>query len=885
MRTRLDPSRDELAEEIQWLATARHELVVFYFSGHAKLSTQGGAGLMLRGSEAARSHTLLAAQDVGQALALAEGCTIVLILDCCFAEDLASDIRSQLGWKPDGLICLLSSQTGMLTIQPATVAKEGEFLYSECNSIFTRSILLALAGLASASSDLDLVMTTRLAHFESIRLGANAPTLMSQGLSSHFAIPTVKGSAADATAPRRMMLYGAQLGQRAVGTAVKNVAVRGSLGALADEYSSWLAGARVSHHAFAQGPATFSLSSMAPEAFGEISLLRDLDRVGTLNYVASIRAGRIIASVGPEPAPQLLEAFDQHASVPKLEPGHVELAMRRISGAPLSRRVVDALDAICELSGDSLERGVTAGMAVSSFPDAQLGDADILRMNEEALSRIISDKVVAGVFEVLFTAPNIDLSVALLTDFLSEMKGVSKGEAADAVEQVRRAGWVTGQRSTVWMPPAVREFVRESHRGILEREPQFEGWLDWGLATTGGFRRRQVFGALCAAIEDRKFRSVRVVDALQRAGRELAYWTGPLAATSLFGDVLSDPEYGDAPLLWLRLGDARRLMDDYLGAREAFDSALDLSVREVDRSEAKIGIASAVKNLDGGTEQLDAALKDLGSVSGADPGTPQVAARALFQQGNLLFSSSRWVDALDSYALAEELLDRRDWTSTSLLLDIWKGEGDVFLHMGEVDRASGLLTLSLDLAGVRATTGVDGRAHAKLSQFAGDVWRHGMIEGGGSLKMAGQGALWWYSVAESVFSANGLELGILITRFRRAQVVFGLGQLDEALSEFLRLKGQFATLGNALWELKSDVMICLIIRESKLPLERLGRRSLQNLARHELDGKLSRYQAAWVGLAMGHPDLSIDGFRAMGALRMADRLHEVGPGVWLGSEY
>ena len=260
-------------------------------------------------------------------------------------------------------------------------------------------------------------------------------------------------------------------------------------------------------------------------------------------------------------------------------------------------------------------------------------------------------------------------------------------------------------------------------------ESTFESWLEWSLATTAGFRRRQVFAALCAALEDRTFRTPVVVDALQRAGRELAYWAGPRATTSLFGDVLSDPEYEKAPLLWLRLGDAKRLMDDYLGARDAFNGALNLAVREVERSEATIGIASAVKNLDGGTTQLEAALQDLDPVSRSSGGTPQVAARALFQRGNLLFSSSRWADALSAYSEAEELLDKRDWTHTSLLLDVWKGKGDIHLHRGDIEAASELLTISLDLVGARATTGVDGRAHAKLSQYAGDVWRHGMFGG------------------------------------------------------------------------------------------------------------------------------------------------------------
>ena len=337
--------------------------------------------------------------------------------------------------------------------------------------------------------------------------------------------------------------------------------------------------------------------------------------------------------------------------------------------------------------------------------------------------------------------------------------------------------------------------------------------------------------------------------------------------------------------MWLRLGDAKRLMDDYLGARDAFNSALNLAVREVERSEATIGIASAVKNLDGGTTQLEAALHDLDPLSRLWGGTPQVAARALFQQGNLLFSSSRWVDAFSAYSQAEELLDKRDWTHASLLLDVWKGKGDIHLHRGDIEAASELLTISLDLAGARATTGVDGRAHAKLCQYAGDVWRHGMFGGAVFSRMASEGALWWYSLSEDLYSANGLELGTLLTRFRRAQVDFGMGRLDEALADFLQLRRRFAALRNALWELKADVMICLICRESELPLERLGMASLLNVSRYEGEGNLSSYQAAWVGLALGVVQPSIDLFAGIGALGIADRLQREGPGVWLGSEY
>ena len=204
---------------------------------------------------------------------------------------------------------------------------------------------------------------------------------------------------------------------------------------------------------------------------------------------------------------------------------------------------------------------------------------------------------------------------------------------------------------------------------------------------------------------------------------KLTYWLGPKVSVDLLENVLNDENACADPEIILHFGDALRMADDYIQAEHIFKTAADLSLNKVLQIRANVGRLSARKNREIDTRSITSLLSDAEDrLSPADlSGSRAAAARALFQRANLNFARSSWDAALESYGAAENLLVPSEWAHTLLLLDVWKGQGDVLLHLNRIDGANSSLTKMLDLAAVHKVAAIDPRSHAKLCQFAGDV--------------------------------------------------------------------------------------------------------------------------------------------------------------------
>lgn len=874
----ISPTRESLVDGLQWLTSKTDDLLIFYYSGHAHRNNVGAASLYCRDSVEQNPTTRLSAENIGEILANSSMSTIWIIADCCFAEDVAIGIRSQLSWRQQGFLSHSSAASGILTIGTSVATSYGDFSLSKTNSPFTRSFLLALSGVARVNDSVTPLDLMELIYFEARRLNATIPVLLLQGpcphISRHLSLPVVENTKNKYS----IDIVGLKYSKVPVESG-RWIAIEGTRGTLATQFAIRKSGGDcVTGYGF--GPATFQLTKDEVRTQKSSVIINNLN----LNHHGFLDSSiPVFGILGENSYPSDFPATPQLTlQVPYLDLEQVDLLTSRHPRLKDNERIGKSLEIITDYSADSIEMALFSANAIKSYGEVPKSVDDIGEIVSQQLKRMSANSIYRVTLEILANAPEMPLSLYCVSAFLSYKLGRSQKYIADTLSNEDSLGLCFG--SNVWLPPPLRRYIVKSDG----EANVYSEWLNWSLDNISGVLRKTPLSSLCASLENDEIIDEGSLIGLRKHGLELTYWLGPKVSVDLLENVLNDENACADPEIILHFGDALRMADHYIQAEHIFKTAADLSLNKALQMRANVGRLSARKNREIDTRSITSLLSDAEDrLSPADlSGSRATAARALFQRANLNFARSSWDAALESYGAAENLLIPSEWAHTLLLLDVWKGQGDVLLHLNRIDGANRSLTKMLDLAAAHKVAAIDPRSHAKLCQFAGDVTRH-MASCEEDVKTSSlvSDSNWWYAKALELYSQHGLELGVGITRFRMAQNCILFDKISDAFNRFVALKIDFKRLGNLLWEFKSDVMTTLLANQlmTSQPISSIG--ATQIVDRAVRGDGLSTYQRAWSHMSLGEMDEACVLFAELGANHIPERLKSEGIGEWLGGEY
>lgn len=870
-RELIDPTRRDFAEGVKWLAGHGCGTLVFYFSGHAIRKRTHLTSLMCTDSSLSDPGSQFSSRDLGEMLGSAVDRSLLIILDCCFSADVAEEIRGSIGYQTRGVMFLLSSQPGLLTLEPAQDTKQSALSLSRITSTFTRSIALGLSGVAQLGPETDFRRLGELAHVEALRLGVQPPTLIQHGICSDLVLPTVLAPNMELVKPRE---FHGRAHIRQI-SPTRTLGVRGSLGVLAASTAQMAldAGNSASMIGAGHASASLTLSEWRP---GRQTLVLGLSDASLLDTIPLNRSARTVATLGPSPHGDLLQRCDVVVDVPIVSGSDIERLLRQApSDASTLTGSIEAVEVLQDLSGDSLELAALLCGRVAEAPTSGFTRTDVGDLVRELLSRLNREKTTASLLAILSSAPAVPIREHMLAAYFVDELGVERSEFNRSVSSLRDKRVVaTGVRG-LWITPRVREYLASTLAELIPAG--FDRWMTWATGSIRGPSRKYALAVLSAALETPITRSDASIQALKSVGSELTYWAGPEPTERLFRLLISQRGYENDAKLWLGLGDALRLSDAYSPAEFAFRQAYRFAASRLERESASVGLASAQKNMGSASARVDP--------GGARFLVDQlVRARGLFQRGNILFAQSKWDVAHECYSEAESLLSADRSGHSSLLVDVWKGLGDIALHRGQSGVADSLSTDCLDLAHRHGMMAVDPRAVAKVAQFLGDAQRHRMVDEGPMSAAAYEASHWWYSRSRDVYGSRGLELGVHISSFRMGQLLFARGRHNAALGAMEDLHTSFADLKQALWVYKCNVLMAILAQVGGL--RGVDVSSSRDAVRAGLDsGGLSPYQTAWGSLALGDVRSATRLLLEVGAEPLASRLGARGFGDWLGGEY
>ena len=838
-RVVIDPKIDTLRDALDWLA-AGEGLSVFYYSGHG-LRRHGQVALAAADSNSLREDSLLGASELARSFRYSDSSQLLVLLDCCFAEAIAVGIAGTV--RDGGPSVFAIAAADILSLAHAENAnRRRRTTTSPGLSPFTAALVVGLQGVASlGQGDVDLGDVFELISAESVRLGFPPPALLRSGTAREpdlrFRLPedprvfdlsdaSFAGvSSADPLMDRPLTWVVGSEGRRSLAVA----------GSLANGRASDILDAR---DALTVDLSLFRLRGQKPSG-GRLYIGVTSDSHELAREAAS--SGTVIAVTRSLPVGTVEDAV---VRVPTVTSNEIVFA----AGLAERRELAlfeQASPAIAEYAGDSIERAVIATRAVLAEPEASGGSlAQRLKAHFLAETAAPHKKLV---YSLLAFVSGSYLPKGGVTDYVATRVGLPMQQVSEAVAQMARAGviqesgrWVRtiAPRRDVEPWPNTPELFAELMDHVW-RHPRSDTRLQLMLAMAS------LFSGLVrsAAVDDASLRL------LSDYGRDLIDCAGPANMLPLIEAVIA-VRNDDVPSdIYVHKGDALRLSDDYVGAATAFSLARDRSLTQLGRLRADVGLMSAKKN-DLTDEGL---LRELSRQRSYEAMTPakssaSVLAQSLHHYGNVQYAVTDWGEALDAYVAAERLLDSNDLSHSAILLDLWKGQADIHLHRGQLDEATVLLSSSLDLAGASGSVFLDGRAHAKLLQFAGDVMRHFAFEPTRTAQSI-EVAQWWYLRSAAIYKRSGLRLGWLISRFRLHQSQMVAGRLRDAQFGFADLWREFARIPNPLWEFKSAVFICLSSPPASVALPALSE-AVQLIQERLESATISRYQQQWGKVAL-----------------------------------
>lgn len=872
VRRLLEPTRMELGEGLQWLAESSSDLLILYYSGHAQQYTSGSTYLICSDSEPQNVISAMGARDIGQMLSGARDSTLWLILDCCYAEDVVGEIREGLPWDVGGVIAHVSSGKGLITVNQ----RSGTHVFSGLaanNSSFTRSLLLALNGIGQQSSDFSPMRANELAYFEATRLDCASPVLSFHGLCREFRLSLARRVSLDPfgvrTDERNMKI------NRRRENLLRSV-VSGSLGQWSFRYARGLYAAP-SVIGYGRGLATLSLTANATDNINGTLFIKGVSHT----FLRKIQDADfpVVGTVEPGETTDTneLPLPWKRLHLPRITAQDLELSIAHNEFGDLDARISKDLEKVSTFAEDSWEAACFALRSLSSRKESGLSSSEIQALVHLELGSLLESPLVDQAIRILASTPWVPVSRRLICSYIEACTGVPYLLVERAIQELVLSGICICSHGTMWIPPRMRESL-SLHSSINDGIK----FLEWSLSTARGTDRRHGLALLAGYLEDPGWRNSRVVKLLASVGTEFTVWLGARTASELYRGLISCSDVDDRTDLYLNLGDALRLSDDYMGSERAFRAARSSSRTESQRLRSDVGIVSARKNSSVRKADLGGMLRRLRRIdsAGGGPSVSLLAARSLFQSANLLFAQSNWSGAEANYAEAADILDAEEFSHGALLIDIWKGQGDIHLHQGEIPEAHRLLTSMLDLASLRSVSALDPRLHAKISQYAGDIHRHECLGIAGK----SHAAYWWYRLAADIYRREGLALGMLITEFRLAQLALLQERLAEGMGEIIRIRELFSSLGNLLWIYKCNVLIALFgsVFKCYQPVAAAAKHAVLD----RLSGRgLSTYQRGWGLLAFGDTLGAVACFKEVGANSLANSLHVNAPGGWLGAEY
>ncbi|WP_431230646.1 hypothetical protein [Paenarthrobacter nicotinovorans] len=582
------------------------------------------------------------------------------------------------------------------------------------------------------------------------------------------------------------------------------------------------------------------------------------------------------------------QEFARRLSVPSIEYEDIVYALKGLSTADIDL-VLESIDAVREFSFDSLELSLVAAQMIVEEKYEGVASNEIAQAVNDQVVKFAADDAGRSIIAMFAHAAGDLLPLDLLIVYLaSDLMGA---EAQIASQLSWLIGHGFAERRQGWIRTTRRMATLLGSMDLGSDSSQYVRFLNFCMEKSSGVDQQQTVANLGRFVEQ-----IRVSDQLngeilrlvELYGREIVYWAGPLGSISFFSEVLKSTEASRSSHIHVHLGDAYRLADQYDLSRGAHEKAISLAATNAQLILARAGSLSARKNDSHRTPEFESLLKSSRSIASNRQGAGKTVAQLLFQRGNILFASSQWDAADAAYRDAASLLDSERSTQASLLIDVWKGLGDVAVHKGSSAAAGRHLSNILDLSARHLIPYIDPRSHAKILQFAGDVTRHQSgLDADRTDSNLLDVAVWWYSRSVEVYDQSGLALGSLISRFRLAQCTLLEEDHGRAGREFFELADEFREMNNPLWTYKAKLMflLCSDLEGANSHFSETCRNGVNEVLEV---AEMSEYQQLWGRLvAVGdgsRPEVS-RGFSSLGAHWLAESLRKRNIGSWIGAAY
>ena len=883
------PERRDLTDALQWLYEDRvADLRILYLSGHGYRSLLGNCYFAMKNSSVNYPETMLDGQQlVEMAVSAGPSSQHLWIFDFCYAEGLMANTVD----RTIDLTFLAGVSSNLAT--PANRVTESNLGSSLAHrSAFTRSLLLALHGMCPASGRQNAIgasVASDLAVMESIRLRRPTPVFIRRGIGGGPSLP-LPAPPDSRPGPAAPILI-----QNRVSTAVPRVVV-GTDGIRSLSVALQSTGA--THVGVMDGRSGMQLSMssrlQAVKSTGRGAVidgvLEDEVLLDGLALLQHSESGAIVAASDlliPE-----IEDISVISTPPISESEGMGWISRNRDGIGLSRDLDgEAVEALLDESGDSLEIfGALVALAASGLVDP----ADYAKKESRAtLDELDLNDSQITVLGILSAAPGVFFPRSVMIDFLVEHRGFNRPEVNLAVDSLARLRLL--DLSAVWMRVVAPIASMLSVSTRLTGENAASGLARLSVMRTTGMQRFQLLRA-AASISSKAVRSLEIgqpiVEMLGTIGSDLMLAAGARSFEKLVAQV-RELRSGDVPAaLLIHHGHALRLSDRYDDAAEAFRDSLT----RADTLSGRVGRVAALKNSTARRDEL-LALHGSFSASGLesqlqayDTAARRELANSLFQQANVIFSTSAWNDASDSYKAAIELLDESVPEHQSLIIDVMKGQGDVALRRGDLSLASDLATSMLDVCASSYLVQLDPKTYAKTVQYVGDCERRASVVGESIDARRLIAARYWLEGAVLAYRENELRLGELMSNFKLAQCQSLAGEHIQAATRHAEIMLEMDALGNRLWQYRSAVAGALEYAWAGIPQVGLFDQLLTLVRDRIAEGKLSPYHHAWGELTIGVVNSSwtgdaVQSFEEIGAADLVLRLRTEGPGVWLGGYY
>lgn len=870
-----NPKKENVINGLEWLSEKNNEFNVLYFSGHAyRHDYNDSVALVCADSNSNNTFSFINGQDIGNILCKSLYSTILVILDCCFAEDIAKDISSRIGHNVEGIVILASSRKGMLSYKPINMHTHSNG-YSEKNSFFTRNLIIGLLGISKITSlsELDINNLAELARFEALRLNGEEPTIIQQGIVRNIKLITlskiyipnlsvVKNVELTKNLPRKIGVHGSR-GENAYCM----------INSIISDYVS-LCGI---------GEASYNLSK---KISGESEKPVILESVYDKRIIEQKNNRIVIGLLGRNPSKIINTYFQEIIKLPQID---------MISLLNLNDNLIKNLyfedyhNIINQYSFDSVELAKLAITSINLNKDKNITLNDLDNIVSSFLKIIFSSEVNMIICGILSVTPSYMMSINLLTNYLEKCLIIKKGKSRKIIQNLRNHGIITINNGRIGITDEIREKVFNNvyEIGMQHYVQLISKTLDQEKAH---FRRLEAMVCMCASIEDalckKRVPNYDLINILSKTGSELYYYLDIETSCNLLNNLISFSAYKEMSKLWIQLGNTYRLKDSYIEAQTAFLSARKKAKTEEEYLEAKIGLVSVNKNLNNGLRSINNTFFEMKKRKNFEGDFPIYEAKALFQQGNIAFAASKWMEALEIYQKAESLLDINLRSHTSLLIDVWKGLGDVILHMGiEYEIANNLCTMMIDLAAKNVIPYMDNRAHAKICQYTGDVLRYQSCINYKTKNELLKVSNWWYNKASEIYRNNNLQLGILLSEFRKVQNQFISNKISDLPDKIIALKNSFHLLSNNNWENKCNILlIAFDYCGYKIP-PKYKKDAITSLLENAKEKDLSPYHHAWVNLLIENKkDDAITDFLKIGAQHLSNGLKTQKIDLWIGNE-